>query len=200
MGWFSREKTSLEKMADSFLDTFPAWAIQHSTELVVQLYDNAQGDAERIWKELLANTKNKVALIDYFTGAHGVFLAFSPEGQIMVQLVGRKTIEKCVASWPERVKDFFLLAGTYHQRSLESGKKDDLLSSLEKFYGIEIRPLDAHVGTVTVNSLQKSGEDIPLSPSLAVAGLLPTLNRLQEEQLTWLQSQVEAWSASVGKN
>ncbi len=190
MGWFSKEKTRIELITDSFIEEYPVWASQHSTKLIDELISNAAGLAEGTWKQLLQDNKNIVKLTNIFTGAHGVFLMINPEGAIVSALFGEKTIEKCIKLMPPASQNFALLTFASNlKRTEKEGNNiiDSYLTSLEEYFKIKINPLDAHVAFVATDEIIGGDTDQVFSPTLTIAGLLPTLNRLQQEQLTWLK-------------
>ncbi len=182
MAWFSKSKP--DRDLQIFLSEFPSWAAIHSARLV----DELQAEDTTGWAEILKNDSAKEKLSNCFIGAHFLYLRLGAEGEIATLLFGEDIFEKSLSSLPEKAKIFVALAYSLYEKNNQRGK-DGMTSSLEDFYKIKINPLDACVAFVIDQEVNGSKEF-----SLLLGELLPTLNRLQIQQLEWLKGLTEKWS------
>ena len=182
MGWFT--KTKEDKDLQIFLSEFPTWAAIHSA----QLADELLAKDEMVWGKILKNTSKKSELINGFIGAHLVYLSLRPEGEIARLLFGKDILEKSLASLPNKAKASAVLVLSFYEKDSQKGEQR-FSSSMESFYKIKIDPLDACVAFILDKEVNNSEEFSSL-----IAGLLPTLNSLQVEQLEWLKNMTEEWS------
>lgn len=179
MKWFSKNKKNED--ATIILNEFSVWATIHSINLI----DELQKDDKLGWAELINNNIKKSEIIDCFLGAHLFYLNNNVAGDIVNLLFGNDVFEKILSTLPERAKKIAVLSHTLQKTN------DNVLitSSLENFYNIKINPFDACVAFVIDQEINNSDEF-----SNKIGGLLPILNRLQIEQLDWLNELVEKWS------
>lgn len=182
MGWFTSSEA--DKDLQTFLSEFPTWAAIQSAKLAQEL----QAGDEAGWGEVLENASKKSKLINCFIGAHLVYLSLRPEGELARLLFGKNILEKSLSSLPDEAKACAVLILSFYEKDSQKGEQR-FSSSLENFYKIKIDPLDACVAFIVDKEVNNSEEF-----SFLIGGLLPTLNRLQVQQLEWLKKMTERWS------
>ncbi len=184
------EFTPQTEHAYNFLDQYPAWAVQHSTQLVQELKTSKE-EVEKYWADLIQeNKKIEKILIDCLAGAHVAYLSFESPEPAQILFGGDENMARAASKLPSQSQNFFMLVSESYKKLFKDQKHSDLASSFETLFGTDkkLDPLAVHISGAINHEVEESGEATP--GALDIAGLYRVVFKLQDEQLEWISNEL----------
>lgn len=194
--WSGKDKhvdnasNNVSEYAQNFLDQYPAWVVQHSTQLVQELKISTE-EGEKYWANLIQGSKKiEKTLIDCLAGAHVVYLSFQLPEPARTLFGDDENMALAASKLPSQSQNFFMLVSESYKILFRDQKHKDLASSFETLLGTDkkLEPLAVHISGTINHEVEASGELTP--NALGIAGLYRIVFKLQQEQLDWISNEL----------